>query len=106
MSKNFFKELIISLLLCLAIILLLGVLLYEYVPMNKTVPNAVTYTTPEEARKELNNAFTELTGEGQQLHYKKDITLTYSKEKDGDNTVVTSNNICDRNKGIDASQRQ
>ena len=54
MSKNFFKELIISLLLCLAIILLLGVLLYEYVPMNKTVPNAVTYTTPEEARKELN----------------------------------------------------
>ena len=58
-----------------------------------------------EARKELNNAFTELTGEGQKLHYKKDITLTYSKEKDGDNTVVTSNNICDRNKGINASQR-
>ena len=38
MSKNVLREIIILLLLTLAIILLLGVLLYEYVPMNKVIP--------------------------------------------------------------------
>ena len=47
MAKNVLKEIIIILLLTLAIILLLGVLLYEYVPMNKVVPEAVTYTATE-----------------------------------------------------------
>lgn len=53
MTKNFIKELIISLLLCLAIILLLGILLYDYVPMNKTIPNPVSYTTPDTVKQEL-----------------------------------------------------
>lgn len=53
MSKNFLKELIIILLLCLAIILLLGILLYEYVPMNKTLPNTEAYTTPSSVKSEL-----------------------------------------------------
>ena len=53
MTKKVLKEIIIALLLCLAIILLLGILLYEYVPMSKTVPTPVTYTIPEEAKKEL-----------------------------------------------------
>lgn len=53
MTKKFLKELIISLLLCLAIILLLGVLLYEYVPMTKTIPNPVSYTTPDNVKQEL-----------------------------------------------------
>ena len=54
MAKNIIKELIIILLLCLAIILLLGILLYEYVPMSKTIPNPVSYTAPEEVQEELN----------------------------------------------------
>ena len=53
MSKTIIKEIIIMLLLCLAIILLLGILLYEYVPMKKTVPNEVAYTTPENVKKDL-----------------------------------------------------
>ena len=53
MAKTIVKELIISLLLCLAIILLLGILLYEYVPMTKTIPNAVSYTTPANVKQEL-----------------------------------------------------
>ena len=53
MAKNIVKEIIIILLLCLAIILLLGILLYEYAPMSKTVPNPVSYTTPEEVQQEL-----------------------------------------------------
>ena len=53
MAKNIVKEIIIVLLLCLAIILVLGILLYEYAPMSKTIPNPVSYTTPEEIQQEL-----------------------------------------------------
>lgn len=53
MAKTVIKELIIILLLCLAIILLLGILLYEYVPITKTIPNPVSYTTPDEVKQEL-----------------------------------------------------
>lgn len=53
MAKAIIRELIIVLLLCLAIILVLGILLYEYVPMSKTIPNQVAYTTPEDVKEEL-----------------------------------------------------
>ena len=56
MAKSIAKEIIIILLLCLAIILVLGILLYEYVPMSKTIPNQVAYTTPEDVKKELTSA--------------------------------------------------
>ena len=53
MAKSIIKEIIIVLLLCLAIILVLGILLYEYVPITKTIPNEVSYTTPENVKEEL-----------------------------------------------------
>ena len=53
MAKNVLKEIIIILLLTLAIILILGVLLYDYVPMNKVVPETITYTASEETKKAL-----------------------------------------------------
>lgn len=53
MTKNIIKEIIIVLLLTLAIILVLGVLLYEYVPVNKIIPEKVSYTTPENIKAEL-----------------------------------------------------
>lgn len=56
MAKNVIKEIIIVLLLCLAIILILGVILYEYVPSNKVIPEKVSYTTPENVKEELNKA--------------------------------------------------
>ncbi len=56
MAKNIVKEIIIILLLCLAIILILGILLYEYAPMSKTVPNPVSYTTPQEVQQELSSS--------------------------------------------------
>lgn len=51
--KNVLKEIIIILLLCLIIIFTLGILLYEYVPMSKIIPDPVAYTTSEEIKKEL-----------------------------------------------------
>lgn len=53
MAKNVIKEIIIVLLLCLAIILVLGVILYDYVPTNKRVPEKVSYTTPQNVKEEL-----------------------------------------------------
>lgn len=54
MAKTIVKELIIILLLCFAIILILGVLLYDYIPNDKIIPDAVAYTTPESVKEELN----------------------------------------------------
>ena len=54
MAKNVIKEMIIILLLCLAIILVLGLLLYEYVPTGKIIPEEVSYTTPSEIKEEVN----------------------------------------------------
>ena len=56
MAKKVIKEIIIMLLLCLAIILILGVLLYEYVPSNKIIPDEVAYTTPEAVQEELSKS--------------------------------------------------
>ncbi len=56
MAKKVIKEIIIVLLLCLAIILILGVLLYEYVPSNQLVPEKVSYTTSEEVKSELSKS--------------------------------------------------
>ena len=56
MAKKVIKEIIIMLLLCLAIILILGVLLYEYVPGNKIIPDEVSYTTPEAVQEELSKS--------------------------------------------------
>ena len=56
MAKNVIKEIIIMLLLCLAIILVLGVLLYEYVPSNKIIPDEVAYATPENVKEELSKS--------------------------------------------------
>ena len=53
MAKNIIKEIIIMLHLCLAIILILGVILYEYVPSNKILPEEVSYVTPQNIKEEL-----------------------------------------------------
>ena len=50
------KEIGLALLLCLAIILILGVLLYGYVPNNKVLPEKVAYVTPENVKEEINKS--------------------------------------------------
>lgn len=53
MAKTIIRETIIILLLCLAIILILGVVLYNYVPTNKLIPQEVSYTQTEEVKKAI-----------------------------------------------------
>ncbi len=61
MVKTIFKELIITILLCIAILLVLSVLLYDYNPINKIVPNKISsYSTPNNIQEEINVNVTEL----------------------------------------------
>jgi len=53
MVKTIVKEIIITLLLCIAILLVLGILFYDYNPINKVVPNKIAYTVPEDIKNEL-----------------------------------------------------
>lgn len=51
--KTILKEIIIVLLLILAILLVLGVFLYDYIPMNKVVPKIEQYEAPNNIKEEL-----------------------------------------------------
>ena len=53
MIKVIFRETIIILLLCVAILLILGVLFYDYNPIGKVVPNKIAYTVPEDIKDDL-----------------------------------------------------
>lgn len=46
--KNVIKEVFIMLLLCVAIILILAIVFYDYNPTNKEIPKLVTYQMPSE----------------------------------------------------------
>lgn len=54
MAKVIIRETIISLLVCLAVLLILSVALYNYIPANKVVPESVEYTPSTEIKAQLN----------------------------------------------------
>lgn len=53
MAKTIFKEIIITLLLCIAILLILAIIFYDYNPLNKVVPNKIAYSAPDDIKNEL-----------------------------------------------------
>ena len=54
MAKKIFKEVFIILLVCVAIILIMAVIFYNYMPTNKIIPAKVTaYKTPENIEAEI-----------------------------------------------------
>ena len=53
--KSILKEILIIVLLCLAILLVLGIIFYNYIPFNKIVPSDVDkYATAENIKNEIN----------------------------------------------------
>lgn len=53
--KSIFKEICIMILLCVAIVLVLGVIFYDSLPQNKVVPNKLeAYRTEENVSTEIN----------------------------------------------------
>lgn len=70
MAKTVFKEIIITLLLCIAIILVLGVIFYDYNPLNKVIPSKIAYTAPEEVQNELqDNEITDVLDSSMNIVY-------------------------------------
>ena len=88
MIKSIFKEICIMILLCIAIVLVLGVIFYDSIPTNKVVPNKLSaYTTPENVRTEIDETITgvnkvevsyEITGSDLNL-YKQTHSYTAGK---------------------------
>ena len=53
MFKTIIKEIAIMLLLCIAIVLVLGMVFYKSNPLSKMVPETVAYEIPNEIKDEL-----------------------------------------------------
>ncbi len=61
MAKAIIKEIFIMLLLCVAIVLVFGVIFYDYIPTNKAVPNKLeAYVTPENIQEEIDEEIMEM----------------------------------------------
>lgn len=59
MLKSVIKEIFIILLLSIAILLILGILFYDYIPINRVIPEREAYVTPEEVKNEVEETITE-----------------------------------------------
>ena len=83
MVKSIIKDAIIMLLVCLAILLVLCILLYDFIPSNKILPAEVSYQASEEIRKELDSA---VNGETTKVVLSYEVTSTdlknYEKSDD------------------------
>lgn len=70
--KNILKEITIFVLIIAAIILVLGVILYDYIPTSKVVPTPIAYETPENLKAEIQE---ELIEDNQE------VIITYQIDK-------------------------
>lgn len=103
MLKTIIKEIIITLLLCVAILLVLSILFYDYNPINKVVPNKIAYSAPEDIKNELEEKNVQntisiqnktYTIEGSDLNiYKKSNTYNPSKVNPFASTPSEDTNI-------------
>jgi len=66
--KPVVKEISIILLVSIAVLLVFGILLYDYIPLNHVVPTISEYKVPEQVKEQLKEIATEDTS---------DIILTY-----------------------------
>lgn len=110
MLKSIMKEIIIVLLLIVAILLVLGVFLYDYIPTNKIVPKIEQYQVPENIKEELEQNVNETEEQSTPIIYEinsKDLNI-YEKSKDykkgkvnpfsdTSSNTVTGNNITNTN---------
>ena len=108
--KSIFKEIFIMLLVCIAIVLVLGVIFYDSIPSNKVVPNKlVAYTTPEDVQEVVEETITttdkvevsyEITGSDLTL-YKQ--THSYTPGKPDPFSASTSTNQANPNGGTETN---
>lgn len=73
MAKTIIREIIITLLICLLILAVLGILLYNYSPNKKVIPEKVTYQASQEVKSEIN---TEVQDDSDRIIKTYEITST------------------------------
>lgn len=54
MPKSILKEVCILVLLSIAILLIFGIVFYDYIPIGVTIPTKEAYETPDEVKNEIN----------------------------------------------------
>jgi len=75
MIKTILKETFIMILMGIAIVLILSIILYDDIPINKVTPNKVAYSLPENLQEELDETINE--------EENKEVLVTYTiTEKD------------------------
>lgn len=115
MLKSVMKEIIILLLLSIAILLILGILFYDYIPINQTVPTKEAYVTPNTVKQEIDETI--LESEKIEVTYEvtdSDLNIykqtgSYSEGKANpfalvnvdENTNTDTNDIKDTNQNVD-----
>ena len=72
--KNVIKEIFIMLLLCIAIALILAVVFYDYNPINKEVPQTITYQFPNELSDVKEDLDTPITNNEDQVIRTYEVT--------------------------------
>lgn len=82
MLKKIIKEGIISILLLVAIVLVLGVLFYDYIPTGKVVPIVEQYQTAQDIKKEIEETV---------ITDNKEIIVTYEIDNTDLKTYEKSN---------------
>lgn len=70
--KKILKEMGILILIITAIVLVLGVLLYDYIPTSKVVPTTIAYQTPENLKSEI---------EEELIDSESQVIITYEIDK-------------------------
>lgn len=106
MIKSIIKEVFIMILLCIAIVLILGILLYDYIPSNKVIPVKEAYETPNDVKEEINEQITEI--EKTEISYEiTDADLNLYKQTSSyrpgkpdpfsESSTVVNSNITDEN---------
>ena len=59
MAKDIIKQIVITLLIGIAVVMVLAIILYKYIPSNKVVPSKVSsYKTPENVAAEISENIT------------------------------------------------
>lgn len=114
--KSVMKEIIIVLLLLLAIILVLGIFLYDYIPTSKIVPKIEQYQVPNNIKEEIQNSINDTEEKqpqivyevnGQDLKnaekskdYQKGKVNPFSQNNEGNTTTNTTENSVSKNNTV------
>ena len=80
MGKEVFKQTLIIILACIAILLALALIFYRYIPSNKVIPSKVqAYAMPENVKEEISGKTEEELREQSQIYEVTDADLDMYK---------------------------